>query len=176
MVVDKVSKKRTGLGVEHPWCDSIQLLMLMLFFVILGIDSFSFFVFEYSTIFAGLTLLPLRLFLAVATIAVCGYLLAKSHRAIFGKKNDQLRLVDSGVYGWVRHPMYLGTLMFCLAFLCVMPSLVALGVWLAFFIFFDRMATYEEKALIQILGEEYLVYQKRVPKWFPRPFRRRDET
>jgi len=29
------------------------------------------------------------------------------------------------------------------------------------------MATYEEKDLIRILGEEYTAYQKRVPKWFP---------
>jgi protein-S-isoprenylcysteine O-methyltransferase Ste14 len=32
------------------------------------------------------------------------------------------------------------------------------------------MTTYEEKSLIQILGEEYIAYQKRVPKWFPKLF------
>jgi hypothetical protein len=31
------------------------------------------------------------------------------------------------------------------------------------------MATYEEKNLVEILGERYVVYQKRVSKWLPMP-------
>jgi protein-S-isoprenylcysteine O-methyltransferase Ste14 len=31
------------------------------------------------------------------------------------------------------------------------------------------MASYEENSLIDILGNNYFEYQKRVPKWFPRP-------
>jgi protein-S-isoprenylcysteine O-methyltransferase Ste14 len=38
-------------------------------------------------------------------------------------------------------------------------------VWVGLFVFFDRMATYEERDLIRILGEQYLNYQKQVPKW-----------
>jgi len=64
--------------------------------------------------------------------------------------------------------MYLGILLFCLGFFFISPSLLSFGVWLAFFVLYDEMATYEEKNLIRILGEEYVAYQKRVPKWFPR--------
>jgi len=64
--------------------------------------------------------------------------------------------------------MYLGILLFCLAFLFITISLVSIGIWIAFFLFYDRMATYEEKSLIQILGEEYTAYQKRVSKWLPK--------
>jgi protein-S-isoprenylcysteine O-methyltransferase Ste14 len=64
--------------------------------------------------------------------------------------------------------MYLGVLMFCLGFFFASPSLLSLGVWIGFFIVYDKMATYEEKDLVRILGEEYIAYQKRVPKWFPR--------
>ena len=66
------------------------------------------------------------------------------------------------------HPIYLGTLLFCLAFLFVTFSLVSIGTWIAFFLFFDRIATYEEKSLIKILGEDYTSYQKQVSKWFPK--------
>jgi len=41
-------------------------------------------------------------------------------------------------------------------------------VWIGFFVLYDKMVTYEEKDLIRILGEQYIAYQKRVPKWFPR--------
>ena len=64
--------------------------------------------------------------------------------------------------------MYLGILLVYLAFLFDMPSLLSLMIWLRFFIFYDKMTTYEENDLIRMLGEEYINYQKRVPKWFPR--------
>ncbi len=164
----EISKKRTGLGSEHPLCDKIQLIMIILFLAVWGIDSLSLFVFGYSTVLVGLTLLPLRLLPAIASIGFSLYLIAKSHKAVFGKAHDQARLIDSGVYSWVRHPMYLGILMSCLGFFFASPSLLSLGVWLVFFVLYDKMATYEEKDLIRILGEDYIAYQKRVPKWFPK--------
>jgi len=98
----------------------------------------------------------------------CFYLVSKSHKAVLEQVHGPPQLVDSGVYAWVRHPMYLGTLLFCLAFLFISVSLVSIVIWVAFFIFYDRMATYEERSLIEILGEEYTSYQKRVSKWLPR--------
>lgn len=164
----KISESRSGLGSEFPHCDSIQLMMIILFFVVWGLDSFSFFIYGYSTVLAGLTLLPLRLFLAITSISFGLYLIAKSHKAVFGEVHDQPKLIDSGVYSWVRHPMYLGILMFCLGLFFASLSLLSLGVWLVFLILYDKMTTYEEKDLIRILGEEYIAYQKRVPKWFPK--------
>jgi protein-S-isoprenylcysteine O-methyltransferase Ste14 len=49
-----------------------------------------------------------------------------------------------------------------------MVSLLSLGVLIVFLVFYDKMATYEEEDLIRVLGEEYVAYQKRVPKWCPR--------
>jgi protein-S-isoprenylcysteine O-methyltransferase Ste14 len=55
-----------------------------------------------------------------------------------------------------------------LAFFFVSPSLFSFGILIVFFILYDKMTTYEEKSLTQILGEDYIAYQKRVPKWFPK--------
>jgi protein-S-isoprenylcysteine O-methyltransferase Ste14 len=66
--------------------------------------------------------------------------------------------------------MYLGILLFCLAFIFISVSLVSIVIWIGFFVFYDRMATYEEKSLIEILGESYVAYQKRVSKWLPGVF------
>jgi protein-S-isoprenylcysteine O-methyltransferase Ste14 len=143
--------------------------MLILFFAVWGLDTLSSFILGYSTVIGGLALLPLRLLLAVVSTGFGGYLAAKSHKAVFEEIQDQPRLIDSGVYSWVRHPMYLGILLFCLGFFFGMPSLTSLVIWVAFFIFYDKMTTYEERDLARILGEEYINYQKRVPKWIPRP-------
>jgi len=165
--VIEISENRTVLGSEFPHCDQFQLIMIILFFVVWAIDSLSFFIFRYSTVLVGLISLPALLLPAILSLGFGLYLVAKSHKAVFGEITDQPRLIDSGVYSWVRHPMYLGILLSCLGFFFISPSLLSFGVWLAFFILYDKMATYEEKDLIRILGEEYTAYQKRVPKWFP---------
>ncbi len=163
-----MSNKRVGLGSEHPLCDSLQLVMLILYFAAWGIDSLGHFVFGISTVMIELTYPPLLLIPAILSSSFGMYLALKSHEAVFGETAGQSKSIDSGVYSWIRHPMYLGTLLFCLGFFFAIPSLLSLGVWIAFFIFYDKMATYEEEDLTRILGDEYIDYQKRVPKWFPK--------
>ena len=170
-----MAKKRVGLGSEHPLCDSFQLVMLILYFAVWAVDSLSYFAFKVSTVSIGFTSFPLLLLPAFLSWSLGIYFELKSHEAIFEETTGQPKLNDSGVYSWVRHPMYLGTLMFCLGFFFIMPSILSLGVWIAFFMFYDKMATYEEKDLIRILGEEYINYQERVPKWRPTWQRRESE-
>jgi len=166
--VVKVSEKRHGLGSEHPLCDRIQLVMLILFLVVWGTDSLSFFIFGLSTVLVDVISFPALLLPSFASLGFGLYLVAKSHKAVFGEAQVQPKLIGSGVYSWVRHPMYLGILLFCLALFFASPSLLSIGILLVFFILYNKMATYEEKNLIQILGEDYIAYQKRVPKWFPK--------
>lgn len=143
--------------------------MIILFLTVWGVDSLFL---NYSTFLVRLVPLPLRIFPSALSLAIGGYLAAQSHNLVLHKADDQSKLADSGVYSWVRHPMYLGTLVFFLGFFFAIPSLLSLGVLVLFFILYDKMATYEENDLIKILGEEYAAYQKRVPKWFPRLGRR----
>jgi protein-S-isoprenylcysteine O-methyltransferase Ste14 len=159
---------RHGLGSEHPLCDRIQLLMLILFFVLWGLDSLIFFIFGYSTVIFQALTFPL---LFIGTIFFWGlsfYLVSKSHKAVLDQVQHPPKLVETGVYSWIRHPMYLGILLFCLGTIFISVSLVSFAIWISFFIFYDRMSTYEEKSLIKMLGEVYVAYQKRVSKWFPK--------
>lgn len=161
----KVPEDKRVLGSEHPFCDTVQLLMLILFFTVWVFDSF---ILNLSTVFAGVAPLPLRLCFASLSLGLGLYFAGQSHQAIFDQASEPPKLVDVGVYSRVRHPMYLGTLLFCLGFFLFTLSLLALMVWVLFLVFYDRMATYEEKDLVEILGEEYVRYQRRVPKWVPR--------
>jgi protein-S-isoprenylcysteine O-methyltransferase Ste14 len=161
---------RHGLGAEHPLCDRVQLFMLVLFFAVWGIDSFSFFMFGYSTVILEALAHPALFTGTLAFSCLSFYLVSKSHKAVLEQAHDPPKLVDSGVYAWVRHPMYLGILLFCFAFLFISTSTVSVAVWIAFFLFYDRMATYEERSLVNILGEQYAAYRERVSKWLPRVY------
>ena len=164
----EISKKHIGLGSEHPLCDRIQIVMIILFFIVWIIDSLSFYIFSYSTVVIGLASFPILLLPAIFSLVFGSYLISKSHKAVLVEKTDKPRFIDSGVYSWIRHPMYLGILMFCLSFFFLSPSLLSLIIWIAFFIIYDRMTMFEEKDLVRILGEKYINYQKRVPKWLPK--------
>ncbi|UCD95749.1 MAG: isoprenylcysteine carboxylmethyltransferase family protein, partial [Candidatus Bathyarchaeota archaeon] len=160
-------EKNHGLGLEHPLCDSIQLLMLILFFLVWGIDSLSHYLLGISTVLIESTALPYLFLPALFAIAFSVYLLRKSSEAVFGETAPKERtLLESGVYSLVRHPMYLGVLIFCVAFLFAVLSLAALVAWIAFFVAYDRMTVFEERDLIRIYGRSYIAYQQRVPKWF----------
>jgi protein-S-isoprenylcysteine O-methyltransferase Ste14 len=138
--VAEISERRQsehGVGAEHPQCDKMQLVMILLFFAVWGIDSASFFVSSYSTVVGFIPLL-VKLFLAVATSGIGLSLVKKSHRTVLSERHGQVRLIDTGVYARIRHPMYLGTLLVLLAFFFAVPSLLSLVVWIAFFIFFDN--------------------------------------
>ncbi|MCW4045405.1 MAG: DUF1295 domain-containing protein [Candidatus Bathyarchaeota archaeon] len=160
---------RTGLGAEHPLNDTAQAVFLAAFLVVWGLDSF---VFRFSTVLAGLVPLLIRLFFGVFSFSVGLYFVAKSEAAVFGKtlvgRIGEPKFIASGVYARVRHPMYLGSLLFLLGFFLATLSVLSLLVWVGFLIFFDKMATYEERDLVRILGEQYLNYQRQVPKWLPR--------
>lgn len=79
------------------------------------------------------------------------------------------RLVVSGVYRWVRHPLMVGGLLF----------LLTSGPSLNNFLYAAMYATYmviggyyEERRLVRIFGEDYRRYQARVGAFFPRLRRR----
>jgi protein-S-isoprenylcysteine O-methyltransferase Ste14 len=157
---------RAGLGAEHPLNDKIQAVFLVLFLAVWGLDSF---VFRFSTVLAGAVPLLARLILAILSFATGAYLASKSLAAVFGRTpaggTRKPEFVTTGVYKWVRHPMYLGSLLILLAFFLSTLSLLSLLVWAGLFVFYDRMAAYEERDLIRILGEQYIAYQKQVSKW-----------
>ena len=158
---------KNGLGSEHPLCDRIQLLMVISFFVVWSADSLSYF-FGYSTVILEISIFPVLLSGTLLFLFLSLYLVLKCHKAVLEQVQDPPQFVDSDIYAWIRHPLYLGVLLFCLSFLFISVSLVSIGIWIAFFVIYDRMATYEEKSLIALLGEQYISYQKKVSKWIPK--------
>ena len=78
-------------------------------------------------------------------------------------------LVVSGLYNYVRNPMYVGVLLVIIGHFLWFGYwnllIYALLVFLAFSVF---VIFYEEPTLKQNFGSAYEEYLKRVPRWFPR--------
>ncbi|MEM2964170.1 MAG: hypothetical protein QW172_03115 [Candidatus Bathyarchaeia archaeon] len=52
----------------------------------------------------------------------------KAHKAVLDGEHVQPKFIDSGIYVVVKHPMYLGTLLFCPSFLLISLPLLSTGI------------------------------------------------
>lgn len=79
-------------------------------------------------------------------------------------------LITSGCYGMVRHPQYL----LAMLFLMCTPTMTVrwLVLTLLSALYFLLGAVIEERRLIEMFGDNYRGYQKRVGMFFPMPKRR----
>jgi protein-S-isoprenylcysteine O-methyltransferase Ste14 len=79
------------------------------------------------------------------------------------------KLVTTGLYRFVRNPMYIALVMAlggeALFFGSRSLWIYAAAAWLAFHL---RILLYEEPALRRLFGAEYETYRAAVPRWIPR--------
>lgn len=80
------------------------------------------------------------------------------------------RLVTSGVYAWVRHPLMVGGLLFLVT---SGPSLNNLVYTLMYAMYMVIGGYYEERRLLRIFGQHYARYQAQVGAFVPRLWRGR---
>jgi protein-S-isoprenylcysteine O-methyltransferase Ste14 len=76
------------------------------------------------------------------------------------------RLVTSGPYGFVRHPIYLGLLVLCLGWALASTSPLRVAMTVVLFVFFDLKARREEIWLLERYPD-YANYRKVVRKLVP---------
>jgi hypothetical protein len=85
--------------------------------------------------------------------------------ALFGTQ----RLVQTGLYGWVRHPMLAAGLLFLLTSGPSLNNLIYTALYTLYMLIGGH---YEERRLVKIFGQDYLRYRSRVGAFFPRLRRR----
>jgi len=81
------------------------------------------------------------------------------------------RLIVTGLYRWVRHPLYTAGLAFIWFTPWMSTSLLALNLALTAYIYIG--SALEEQRLTSEFGEAYLAYSRRTPRLIPRPARPR---
>jgi protein-S-isoprenylcysteine O-methyltransferase Ste14 len=158
-------KRRHGCPDEHPMGDRGQIVLLSVFLVIWALDSF---LFKWTTMLAAGVPLAVHLGLAGLVFILAGYLVQTGHRVIsdpsFGDKG--LRRDES--FARLRHPLYGGSILFYLSLVISTLSVAAFAVWCVIFIFYNIIAAYEERLLVEKYGDEYREYRQKVPRWIPR--------
>lgn len=77
-------------------------------------------------------------------------------------------LVTEGIYGWVRHPQYLGLLFIIAGMLIQWPTVVTLAMSPVLLGVYYRLARREEKEMEGQFGERYRDYRRVVPMLLPR--------
>lgn len=77
------------------------------------------------------------------------------------------RLVTDGIYGYIRHPQYLGILVLTAGMLVQWVTIPTAIMWPILVILYFRLAKREEKEMEEKFGEEYAEYRQRVPMFLP---------
>ena len=81
-------------------------------------------------------------------------------------KPDQL--ITKGMNKWVRHPLYLGTILSMLGVFLLSPNDMLLSLLVITIIYLFVGSYLEEQKLITQFGKDYIEYKKKVPMIFPR--------
>lgn len=110
-------------------------------------------------------------------LAVAGELLRKmamltamsnfTHMVSFRKRDDH-SLVTHGIYGWFRHPSYVGWFYWSIGTQLILCNPICAIVYtvVSWLFFADRIEE-EEKMLLVFFGKQYLDYKKKVPTGLP---------
>ena len=115
-----------------------------------------------------------RIILAVAVLALGGFFCIAGVVSFRNAKTTvnplkpeaATSLVNSGIYKVSRNPMYVGFVLFLIAWSVYLSSLLAsIGV-LGFILYMNRFQILpEERALMELFGEEFEAYKARVRRW-----------
>jgi len=104
--------------------------------------------------------------IAGAVSAVSALFIILGWRQIFGSRRSG-KLVESGIYRFMRHPQYTGILLLTAAWLFAWPTLPTILMWPVLAAAYYRLARREEKAMLARFGKRYGSYMGRVPMFLP---------
>ncbi|HEX7343282.1 MAG TPA: isoprenylcysteine carboxylmethyltransferase family protein, partial [bacterium] len=94
-------------------------------------------------------------------------LFESGHVAVSGDQRPN-RVITAGAFRYVRHPLYLASILTYFGLTVSTCSLLAIALFVAICFFYTYLASYEEKVMVNKFGEEYAEYMKKTGKWLPR--------
>jgi len=154
-------KEKNG---EHPFGDAGQSILLAVFLIVWAGDSFFL---HKSTFLSKYVPLYVRLVILGIAIIAAMYLFRSGHVVVSHEQRPD-HVVATGAFRYVRHPLYLASLLTYLGMTIATTSLLALAIFMGIIVFYDSIASYEEKLLETRFGDAYRNYKKRTGKWMPR--------
>jgi protein-S-isoprenylcysteine O-methyltransferase Ste14 len=156
---------RDDLTGEHALSDIGQIVFACLFAMAWIADTFFL---KYGTFLNGHVPLAVRSPLAAIAMIAAGYFARSGLTIVFDEVRESPSVIRKGVFGLVRHPVYLSELLLYLGLLLLSMSLLAAVVWIIAIAFLHYISRHEEKLLLARFGGEYEQYMRDVPMWIPR--------
>lgn len=103
----------------------------------------------------------------VLMIGIAGYLFRKAHTTVNPETPEKSTyLVTSGIYQFSRNPMYMGFLLWLLAWAVWIGSFLNIVFLVAFVVLANRLYIEpEERALQQIFAQKFEAYVRKVRRW-----------
>ncbi len=97
-----------------------------------------------------------------------GFILLAAAWSVLYDAQRRHALATAGVYGYVRHPQYVGFVVIMLGFLLQWPTLLTLLMFPILVFMYVRLARTEEAEALREFGDEYRTYVQQVPGFIPR--------
>jgi protein-S-isoprenylcysteine O-methyltransferase Ste14 len=157
---------------EHPMGDAGQMIGLGVFAVVWVADSFFL---KKTTLLAEFIPLYQRLFVSIICAGAAIFLIKSGHVVVEGERRPD-HVVSTGAFRYIRHPLYLGSLLLYFSFSFVTGSVLCLALTVILAVFYNYLATYEETLMVAKLGHEYADYREKTGKWIPGIGRSRREA
>lgn len=146
---------------EHYLGDLGQIISFCVFLVAWILDSF---VFKLTVFLSPYIPLQIRIGVLAIFLILAFYILSKGHMVL---QIQNSRLLTDGVFGRVRHPLYLAMMLFYFGLTAATASLMSLVLCIFIFCFYNYIAAYEEKYMESKYGSEYILYKQKVRRWIP---------
>jgi len=150
---------------EHRWGDTGQLILLAMFLGIWVSDSF---IFHYSTFLVEVVSNYIRVPVAGLVLVGGWYMARGGIKAVFGTDREKPEVINTGVFRIVRHPIYLGAILFYLGTSLITMSIASAAFWLLIIGFYIVISRYEERILTEAFENDYLEYKKKTGMLFPK--------
>jgi protein-S-isoprenylcysteine O-methyltransferase Ste14 len=148
---------------EHPWGDAGQIILGGVFLVVWAGDSF--FLHE-SILFSSYVPLSARL-IVLGIALVAGLALFRVTRPVVCREQRPDKVVATGPFRYVRHPLYLSAVLTYIGLCLSTMSIYSFVVFVGILVFYDYIADYEERLLELKFGEAYRQYKNVTGKWIP---------
>lgn len=117
---------------------------------------------------AYVRLIGISLYVVGVVINQCGGISIGSFFSFAVLVRRKHKVVSSGIYRFIRHPIYLGSILQWLGIGFGLLNKIALIIAVFSIVLFYLRAKAEESILIKHLGEEYLSYRENTPMFIPR--------
>jgi len=160
-----MNSNKPGHEREMPYTHLYLILLPITFMIIWILDTG---IFRISTILDDYIPFVFRLIIFIVILITALSFIQISHKTLFKTHEPPTNLIDKGILGRTRNPMYFGILLIYVACISLSISLISIAAFIPIFLVYNKMVRFEEKIMENLFGSEFLEYKKKVPRWFPK--------